>query len=57
MGINSGSFLLEMQHFHGKGTSAEDGKIQREMLYLIKGLDVPLLLTKENWTEKNPLAA
>lgn len=45
-------FLLEMQQLLGKGISVEDGKIQREMVHLIKGLDVSFLLTKENWTEK-----
>lgn len=52
VGISSVSFLVEMQHLLGKGISVEDGKIQREMVNLIKGLDVSFLLTKENWTEK-----
>lgn len=40
-----------MQHLLGERISVA-GKVQREMMYLIKGLDVSFLLTKENWPEK-----
>lgn len=52
LGIKSSvSSLVEMQHLLGEGISVA-GKVHRERMYLIKGLDVSFLLTKENWPEK-----